>query len=292
MNLWIPLYNMKGSMAMKDKLFSYDQNDTVVHRLSGLAKLVIFLVLTFAVMLSYDIRFIAFVGLFSLLALKVSKLKWSQIRFMVLYVVGFVILNVIFTFIFSPLEGVEIYGSRTELFTFFGNYVLTVEELFYLLTKTLKYVAVLPLGLLFFITTHPSEFASSLNRIGISYKIAYSFALTMRYFPDVSREYNQIALAQQARGLDLSKKEKLMTRAKNAMGILIPLLFSTLERIESIANAMDLRGFGKLKNRTWYNERRLSKEDKIWMSFAILLFVVSILLTIFINGSRFYNPFL
>lgn len=289
---WNHLSIMKGNMVMKDRLFSYDTGHTLVHRLSGLAKLIIFLVLTFTVMLSYDLRLIVAVSIFALLALKIAKVKWSQIRFMVIYVAIFIVINVFFTFLFSPLEGVEIYGTQHNLFTIYGNYIVTQEELFYLLTKTLKYIAVLPLGLLFFLTTHPSEFASSLNRIGIPYKVAYAFALTMRYFPDVSREYHQIALASQARGLDLSKKEKFMTRIKNAMGIVIPLIFSTLERIESVANAMDLRGFGKLKKRSWYNERVLSNEDRLWIAVSIGFLIVSLWLTFVVNGSRFFNPFI
>ena len=39
-----------------------------------------------------------------------------------------------------------------------------------------------PLGIIFLLTTNPSEFAASLNRIGVSYKAAYALALTLRYF--------------------------------------------------------------------------------------------------------------
>ncbi len=45
-------------MNAKTKLFSYDLLDTIIHRLSGLTKLICFLFLTFAVMYSYDIRVI------------------------------------------------------------------------------------------------------------------------------------------------------------------------------------------------------------------------------------------
>ena len=43
---------------MKAKLFSYNYEDTLVHRLSGLTKLICFMLLTFAIMFSYDIRVI------------------------------------------------------------------------------------------------------------------------------------------------------------------------------------------------------------------------------------------
>ena len=80
----------------------------------------------------------------------------------------------------------------------------------------------------------------------------------MRYFPDIQRDYGDISLAQQARGLDLSHKAKLSDRFKNALLIIIPLIFSTLDKIELISNAMDLRGFGKEKKRTWYNRKNLT----------------------------------
>ncbi len=278
---------------MKDRLFSYQNQNTLVHRLSGIAKLFIFLLLTFVVMLTYDLRIILMIGTFGLLALKVAKIKWNSIKFMVLYLSIFILMNSVFTFIFSPLEGVEIYGSYTPIFTFVEPYVLTLEELFYLFSKMLKYAAVVPLGMVFLLTTHPSEFASALNRIGVPYKIAYSFALTLRYFPDVFRDYNQISLASQARGLDISKNEKVLTRIKNVSTILFPLIFSTLERIEVVSNAMDLRGFGKHSKRTWYSAKQLSKEDKLWMGVAILLVVISLIITfVFNGGSRFYNPFI
>ena len=53
-------------------------------------------------------------------------------------------------------------------------------------------------------TTHPSQFAASLNQIGVPYKFAYSVSLTLRYIPDVQEEFFTIRKAQEARGLDLS----------------------------------------------------------------------------------------
>ena len=91
---------------------------------------------------------------------------------------------------------------------------MTVEQLFYQLNVTLKYFAVIPIALLFIVATDPSEFAASLNRIGVSYKISYAVAIALRYIPDIQRDYAEIAFAQQARGIDLSRKEKLTKRIK------------------------------------------------------------------------------
>ncbi len=276
---------------MKAKLFDYIDRDNFIFNLSGLTKLLCFIFMTFAVMFSYDIRYILFVMALSAVIFKASSLGFKQVKIMAVYVVIFLLLNFILTFLFAPVYGTEIYGTRHEIFRFTDFYVITQEQLLYQVTKSIKYASVVPLGMIFLLTTNPSEFAASLNRVGISYKAAYALSLTLRYFPDMIRNYQDIAVAQQSRGLDLSKKEKLGIRVKNAMNICIPLIFSTLDRIELISNAMDLRGFGKHKKRTWYVARPLRKGDWGALCFGALILAGSLCLSFFVNGSRFWNPF-
>ena len=276
---------------MKAKLFDYIERDNFIYRLSGLTKLVGFFFMTFAVMFSYDIRFISCVFVFSLVLIRMADITFSQIRIMLLYVIIFLVINFVLTFLFSPLYGTEIYGTRHDLFSFGGRYVLTEEQLLYQITKTLKYASVVPLGIIFFLSTNPSEFAASVNRIGLPYKAAFAFSLTLRYFPDLIRDYENIAAAQQTRGLDLSKKEKVSRRMKNVMNIFIPLVFSTLDRIDTISNTMDLRGFGNGKKRSWYAARPLKKGDVVSIVLCAGVFVLSLCISVFINHSRFFNPF-
>ena len=172
------------------------------------------------------------------------------------------------------------------------SYYLTKEQVLYQVTKVIKYISVIPLGMIFILTTNPSEFASSLNKIGLNYKAAYAVSLTLRYFPDIQREYRDISLAQQARGLELSRKAKTIERFKNSLMILIPLIFSTIERIDSISNAMDLRGFSKNKTRTWYSSKKLNKNDYLSILITFSIFIGTILVSLFVNGSRYYNPFI
>jgi energy-coupling factor transport system permease protein len=279
-------------MSVRTTLFSHDMLQTPIHRLSGLTKLVCFLFLTFAVMYSYDIRVILAVMVFSMYIMAISKIKFSQIRTMVIYVLIFVLTNAVISFLFAPEMGVEIYGTRHVIAPLPGRFDLTQEQLLYSVTKFIKYFSVIPLGIIFLLTTNPSEFASSLNRVGIPYKASYAVSLTLRYFPDVQRDYRDISLGQQARGLDLSRKAKLTHRFKNSLLIIIPLIFSSLDRIEMISNAMDLRGFGKANSRTWYTARKFSRADYFAIFISALIFFLSIAVSIFINHSRFYNPFI
>ena len=193
------------------------------------------------------------------------------------------------------VHGICEYALRYEPFALFlteqGVYAITAEELFYLLNITLKYFIALPVAILFISATDPSEFAASLNSIGVSYRVGYSVAIALRYIPDIQRDYHSISQAQQARGVELGKKEPLFTRMKNAAGILLPLILSSLARIDVISNAMELRGFGKNKKRTWYRRRPFARNDYLALALGVFLLALSIVIT-FHDGNRFYNPFI
>ncbi|MCH4206697.1 MAG: energy-coupling factor transporter transmembrane protein EcfT [Solobacterium sp.] len=277
---------------MKIKVFSYSQLDTFIHKLSGLTKLICFLLMTTSVMMTYDIRVILCIMVISLVLMKIAKITFHQIKTMLIYVFIFLIANFILTFLFDPGYGARVYGTEHILFSIAGPYVVTEEELFYLITKFFKYLSVIPLGIIFILTTNPSEFASSLNGIGVSYKVGTALSLTLRYFPDVTRDYQTISIAQQARGLELSKKAKMKDRIKSIAAILTPMIFTTMDRINLISNAMDLRGFGKSKTRTWYSKRPLTMKDYGSMIFCALVLFAALFVRYQINHSMFYNPFI
>lgn len=276
---------------MNSEMLSYIKKDSPIHKLTGATKLIVFLLWAVAAMVTYDTRLLVGMLIIGLLAFKISKIEFKEISFVLYFILIFLLLNAIMIFVFSPEEGVQIYGSRTVLFHLVGSYTVTVEQLFYELNVVLKYFATIPMALLFILTTDPSEFAASLNKLGVSYKASYSVSIALRYIPDIQRDYKDIAFAQQARGIDLSNKEKLFKRIKNAASILMPLIFSSLERIDKISIAMELRAFGNSNKRTWYKRKDFTKNDYI----TIILFALIVLLSIIlvkVNGGRFYNPFI
>ena len=164
-------------------------------------------------------------GLFavSLAAFKLSKIKFREVRFMMIFMLVFLVLNNLFIFLFDPNQGTTLYGTRHMLCHLFWRYDLTAEQLFYMLNISLKYFVALPVAILYISATNPSEFAASLNRI------------------------------------------------------------------DTISNAMELRGFGKDKKRTSYTRRPFARRDFIVLGIGVLLLVIS--LTVTIKLGRFYNPF-
>ena len=144
---------------------------------------------------------------------------------------------------------------------------------------------------MFIVTTNPSEFASSLNKIGVPYRFSYAVSIALRYIPTIQEDFITISKAQQAKGIDVSKKIGFLKRIKNVSYMLLPLIFSSIEKIDIISNAMLLRGFGKKDKRTWYYARKIENKDYIAILITAVFIVISIVL-IKINNGRFFNPFI
>lgn len=250
----------------------YIEKDSIFHRLDGSIKLLLLIGWTAFIFAFLDIRIFAVMLLLGIVMLKASKLPRKAILPFFMFIIVFTIFNSVLLLLITPQFGSKLTGTYTEIFEAFGVYKITAETLFYCLTLTLKYIAILPMTILFIFTTHPSSFAGSINRLGISYRVAYAVSIALRYIPDVKTEVEHIIQAQEARGVKFRKGEAgAFTRLKNYGSIMLPLLMSSFSRIEVISNAMDLRGFGKGKKRTWYHRKPLGAPDFVLGVLAVLL---------------------
>ena len=273
------------------KMLSYEDKGTWIHNLCGVTKLVFFLLWTITAMICYDIRVLLVMFVISIIVFAVSKTNFSQIKGIFVFILVFLLINLTAIFLFAPEHGTELYGTKHILFTITEKYVVTKEQLFYEAHVFTKYLVIVPAVFTFITTTNPSEFAASLNRVGVSYKGGYSLALALRYIPDVQTDFSKIRNSQAARGIEMSGKASLLDRIKHTAAIIFPLIFTSMDRIDVISNAMELRCFGKHKKRTWYMGRPLKTPDYIVMIATVVAMVIALSIT-FANGSRFYNPFI
>jgi energy-coupling factor transport system permease protein len=272
-------------------MLSYIDENSPIHSLCGATKFIIFLLWSILVMVSFQTPILLALAILGIVFFAVSKIRYSDISFIIKLMALFLVLNLAAIYVFSPEQGVKIYQTRNVILEGAGRFTLTAEQLFYEFNIFIKYITILPPAILLIVTTHPSEFAASLNRIGVPYTAAYSVSLTLRYIPDVQRDFEAISQSQQARGLELSRKASWIKRLKRTVPLLLPLIFSSLDRIDVISSAMELRGFGKHKKRGWYSERPFKQADKIALAVSIALFAAGIWFT-FRTGNRFYNPFM
>ncbi len=272
------------------KMLTYEDKGTWIHRLSGVTKLIYFLLWTVTAMICYDLRVLGVMVIISFIVYAMSKTSFSQVKGVFVFILVFLSINLLAIFLFAPMQGTTLYGTYHEMGRITGRYVITQEQLFYEAHVFIKYLCIVPAVFTFLVTTNPSEFAASLNRIGVGYKGGYSLALALRYIPDVQVDFQKIRNSQAARGIEMSKKAGLLDRIKHTAAIIFPLIFTSMDRIDVVSNAMELRGFGKKKKRTWYMGRKLKPMDYMVLMCAVLLTAVAMIIT-FSNGSRFWNPF-
>lgn len=256
----------------------YIERESVFHRLDGSIKLIMLILWTVFIFMFMDARIFTAMIFLGFLLLKLSKIPFKNIKPLLIFVVVFTIFNSLFLILITPQYGSQLAGRYTTVLSVY-KFRLTYETLFYALTLSLKYISILPITLLFLFTTHPSTFASSLNRIGVSYKVAYAISIALRYIPDVNDELHNIINAQEARGVAFKSRDAgIIKRLKNYVSVLLPLLISSLNRVEVVSNAMDLRGFGRYKKRTWYTRESYAAADLIFLILFILLIVLGVFL--------------
>ncbi len=269
----------------------YEEGDSVLHRLGGVTKFIAFIAWIIFCLTTFDIRFLVPATILSFVLLKMSRVPLSKFKPYIAAMLTLITFNTLFIFLFSPDQGTIYLLSRTILL---GSpdmrYALSTETLFYLVVVSLKYFAIFPMALLFVTVTQPSAFASSLNRLGLSYRISYAVSLALRYLPEVTKNYLHILHAQMARGVSLSGDVPLKKRFSSLARVLSPLVLSSLDRIDVITNAMVLRGFGRLEERTWYMDRRLTTSDFVTMGGVIFLLGASLYCR-FVRNVMFWYPF-
>ncbi len=268
----------------------YIETNSKIHNLDGSIKFLMLIAWTICIFTFMDLR--VFTGFFivGISLLKVAKIPFKSIKPLFLFVLIFTIFNSLFLIVVTPEYGSELTGHSTYIFNFLGR-GLTSETLWFALSLSMKYMAICPITLLFIFTTHPSKFASSLNKIGVSYKVAYAINIALRYIPDVQREFKNIMQAQEARGVAFKKGEaSIFERVKNYNTVLIPLIISSLNKVEVISNAMNLRGFGRSKKRTWYAYKAFSKIDKLVLLFICIVLTFIVYLKLNYNLG-FWYPF-
>lgn len=97
---------------MNQQTLGYHPGNTFLHRLNATAKLLFLLLVTIATMTTYDTRFLAFVGIASMLLFKLGNIQWHQISFVVKFILFFSVLNILAIYLFEPEYGVSLYGPR------------------------------------------------------------------------------------------------------------------------------------------------------------------------------------
>ncbi|NLA82265.1 MAG: energy-coupling factor transporter transmembrane protein EcfT [Clostridiaceae bacterium] len=273
---------------MDNKLIiNFTLGETPLHQLTGTTKVRFFLCMMAFLIAIWDIRVIVPLLFIFSAGVVSTKPYWKPIRIVLTVVILMNLFNLFLYYIFNPTIGLEWTGTFTQFGSILGRYVLGYESMWYFAVRFLKMITTFVLCMVFILSITPSEFAAGLNSLRLPYRFCIIVELAFRYIPDLMRDYREISVSAQARGLETDKrKASIAKRVQGNLMVIIPLIFSSFSRVNHIADAMDLRGFGKLKKRSWYAERPPQKVDGI-VQFIGVLFLIA---AIYITMMRIFNP--
>ena len=261
----------------------------MMHKLTGGTKVSLFILFTIAIIATFDIRLILAIMVFPIAAIISMKPNYKPL--IAMYAFMFVTVGLIggvMLFLFAPNAGMTHVGTETIIWRLTDGIYLSKEFLWYNLVFFLKRTASFTIVMAFALATTPSEFASGLAFLKVPYKICTIVSLAYRTIPDVARQFVDIKNSMQMRGVELSGKVSLFKRIKQYALLLVPLIISTFSRVGNISKAMDLRGFGKEKHRTWYAEHELTPADRVFRGVCIALILAIIG---YLVWSRLIDPY-
>ncbi|AMB95060.1 energy-coupling factor transporter transmembrane component T family protein [Aerococcus urinae] len=252
-------------------IIRYDIGDGYFDRLAGSTKLWVFVTALALMMVSFDLRIILPLFLIHAWIFKQVYRESKALKFIFRFMLIMNLINVLLYYLANPLTGTELAGQITILYRFNDYFVVTYETLVYFLARIMKMIGSLIISLCFILTITPTQLASGLYAMGVPYQVGTMFSLGLRYMPDIFRDFTAIKESMQMRGLELNpKRAGIFKRLKANTAILLPLIIVSFDQVETISSAMDLRGYGQGKKRTYYGDLEPGDHDKQMRLLAIV----------------------
>ncbi|MDR1894263.1 MAG: energy-coupling factor transporter transmembrane protein EcfT [Spirochaetales bacterium] len=254
-------------------MINYTPGTTAFHRLNGTTKVWLFLVMTVYVIMTFDVRVLFPVFLLCAALIFSMKPAWKPILFILAFMTLMAgIIGSLLIILVRPESGESRVGAATYILRWGERFFITRELLWYAGAMFFKRLCSLATALVLVLSITPSELASGLNALGLPYKGCIIISLAFRTIPDVARDFIDIKNSLCLRGVELdSKRASLVSRLKHVTLVLVPLIMTSFGRVETIANAMDLRSFGKKPRRTWYSHNPPGAADHGVRIFTLLL---------------------
>jgi energy-coupling factor transport system permease protein len=258
----------------------YFQGNTFLHKLDPRAKLLILLFFIFVEIAFRDVRIILIPFIAALALYLSAKIPFKEVkgtwRFIVLLIVVIGGINGIFLFAFP--------AHNSHIIARYWIFTVTVEGISGALAATLKLLSVAVATVTMVLTTDPSLYGPSLAKLGVPYKGAYVFDLAMRYLPAYVNDLETTLNAQMARGYRTKGGKNIFATIINTVPLIVPVSINAMLSVYEVADAMELRGFGAKKQRTWFRTVEFRRTDYAVVAVVAALMAVFVYLRILFPG--------
>jgi energy-coupling factor transport system permease protein len=232
--------------------------DTVIHRLDGRTKILLFLLAFVALVLFEDPLFILPLVLLILIQNILAHARGNiwRIRFLLIILT---VTSVVMWNLFA--------SGETHLFWF-----VDLESLKYSLARTMVMLFMIISGLNLLSTTRNEELVLGMIKLGMPYRVGFAISTALRMVPTIASSIYTISQAQRSRGLDL-ESGNILERLKKYIPLLIPVFISTIRGTNVFGMALESKGFGARPDRTYYLKMEMEKRDYITLAFVIVVVI-------------------
>ncbi|MFX1259049.1 MAG: energy-coupling factor transporter transmembrane component T family protein [Promethearchaeota archaeon] len=236
--------------------FKFQKKNTFVHNLDPRAKILFSIIYSISALMFTEIipLFLILLSLFPFILIGRMLKEWlKSIRGLSFLILMIIILN-----------------------TFFLS-------LSYAIAMIIRICIMITAFSIFFLTVHPNELALSLVSMKVPYPYAFSFSLAFRFVPTIAWEAQNIIEAQQSRGYEIQQRG-LINQIKNLFPLLVPLIICSIKRAFNVAEALESRAFGSIKERTYYYTIKYSIKDWLFTIYLLMFLIFVIYIRIQFNA--------
>ncbi len=206
---------------------------------------------------------------------KVSGIGFTEILRKLRWIIILVIVTILLNIFFNAIPG----GEEQILFYIWYPYIPVRRLAVYFALKVGIWVLTLSTcGFIFLNTTQPKELVYGLRKLRLPYKLAFSIMVGLRYIPLIQESTNAVIIAQKARGLERANVKSFRRALELIKDRLTTSLILTIRNARYTAISMELRGFGRYKDRTDVYKLELMRKDILFIAFFTF---ITIFLTLY-----------
>lgn len=247
----------------------YIPGDSIIHRLDPRSKLLSMII--YIVIIFWANNFITNLIMltFTLLVVILSKVKMSFFINGLKPMIGIILFTTMFQMFFT--QGGDIIFK-------FSFITITSFGLSQALLIFMRFLLIIFFSTLLTLTTTPLSLSdaveSLLQPLTIlkvpAHEIGLMLSLSLRFVPTLMDDTTRIMNAQKARGVDFGEGN-LIQKVKSIIPILIPLFASSFKRADSLAIAMESRGYQGGEGRSKYRLLEWKAKDSITILIVLVL---------------------
>lgn len=134
----------------------------------------------------------------------------------------------------------------------------------------IKISTIIIAGIIFLSTTKVEEISLALIYFKVPYRVSFAFMTALRMVPTLISTSHIIIDAQKSRGLDLSTGT-IIERFKKYIPLLVPVFLTSIRNTGTLAMALESKGFGYQKYRSYYLKLKMTSADFIILGLMLIL---------------------